>query len=468
MRGAATPGHGRGRTAADSGGYRLGALITVDGYNLVREQGTGVATYARNLTFRLGALGAEVAVLYGKRSSIGRDQLLREVTFFDAERPLPKPLPRFLRDSRRLLLAGAGVQAMTVPVTGQVITDSMAHALPDARHIWNLPDLYRLAINYFKWTGRRLRVRVPGDPALVHWTYPLPIMVPGARNIYTMHDLVPLRLPYTTLDNKRHYYRVARMLAREADHIVTVSECSARDIVALLGADPARVTNTYQSVEMPPDIASAPEAAVRQDLRAAFGLEPDGYFLFFGAIEPKKNVDRIIEAFLASGSARRLVVVGKDGWADGDSNGRRAARLLPEANGEWLSGFNEKVQGRILRMDYAPFRLLVSLIRGARAVLFPSLYEGFGLPALEAMQLGTPVLTSTAASLPEIVGGAALMVDPYDVRDIANGIMALDTDAELCGALSQAGPGQAAVFGAAPYERRLAELYARLGVRLGG
>ncbi|PZW41894.1 glycosyltransferase involved in cell wall biosynthesis [Humitalea rosea] len=445
----------------------MGALVTVDGYNLALEQGTGVATYARNLTFRLGALGADVAVLYGKRSSMGSDPLLREITFFDAERPLPKPLPRALRDMRRLLLATGGVRAVEVPVTGQVITDSMAHALPNARHIWNLSDLYRLAINHFKWTGRRLRVRLPGDPALVHWTYPLPIMVPGALNIYTMHDLVPLRLPYTTLDNKRHYYRVARMLAQQADHIVTVSECSARDIISLLGADPARVTNTYQSVEVPAEIAAAPEASVRQDLRAAFGLDPDSYFLFFGAIEPKKNVDRIIEAFLASGSNRRLVIVGKDGWGS-TPDGRRAARLLPEAKGDWLSGYSDQVQGRILRMDYAPFRLLISLIRGARAVLFPSLYEGFGLPALEAMQLGTPVLTSTAASLPEIVGQAALTVDPYDVRDIANGIIALDTDAALCGALSDAGPRQAALFGAKPYEARLADLYGRLGVNLGG
>lgn len=441
----------------------MNALVTLDGYNLAMEQGTGVATYARNLSFRLGALGAEVGVLYGKRSSTSRNALLREVTFFDAERPLPKALARTMQDIARIVMAGTGVHATTIPVTGQVITTSDAHALPFANHIWNRPDLFRLAINYFKWTGRRLRVRLPGNPAVVHWTYPLPIMVPGAKNIYTMHDMVPLRLPYTTLDSKGHYFRLCRMIAKRADHIVTVSDCSASDIVSLLGADPSRVTNTYQSVEIPRHIAEASEAEVTQDLRATFRLHPGGYFLFFGAIEPKKNVDRIIEAYLASGSTRQLVIVGKDAWA---GQGQRASRLLPRVDEKWLTRESDEVKHRIVRMDYAPFRLLVSLIRGARGVLFPSLYEGFGLPALEAMKLGTPVLTTGTSSLPEIVGDAALTVDPYSVRDIANGIAALDADDALCGRLAEAGPRRAALFGPGPIERRLSDLYARLGVPL--
>ena len=90
-------------------------------------------------------------------------------------------------------------------------------------------------------------------------------------------------------------------------------------------------------------------------------------------------------------------------------------------------------------LDYAPFRLLVNLIRGARAVLFPSLYEGFGLPALEAMLLGTPVVTSNTASMPEVVGDAAITVDPYDVAALVRAIQAVDGDAELRARLAEAG-----------------------------
>ncbi len=115
-------------------------------------------------------------------------------------------------------------------------------------------------------------------------------------------------------------------------------------------------------------------------------------------------------------------------------------------------------------LDYAPFRLLVNLIRGARAVLFPSLYEGFGLPALEAMLLGTPVVTSNTASMPEVVGDAALTVDPYDVSALVRAIQAVDGDAELRARLAAAGPRRAAQFSPERYAARLEALYARLGV----
>ena len=119
------------------------------------------------------------------------------------------------------------------------------------------------------------------------------------------------------------------------------------------------------------------------------------------------------------------------------------------------------------QVDYAPFPLLVSLIRGAKAVLFPSLYEGFGLPALEAMSLGTPVMTSDTSSMPEVVGEAAIKIDPYDVRAMVESIRALDTDADLRGRLAEAGPGQAALFSMERYQMRLREAYGRMGVNMG-
>jgi glycosyltransferase involved in cell wall biosynthesis len=115
----------------------------------------------------------------------------------------------------------------------------------------------------------------------------------------------------------------------------------------------------------------------------------------------------------------------------------------------------------VLQIDYAPFPLLVSLIRGAKAVLFPSLYEGFGLPALESMSLGTPVLTSNTASMPEVVGDAALQVDPYDTRALVEGIRALDSDADLRGRLAEAGPVRAEDFSPERYQARLTEVYSK-------
>ena len=106
----------------------------------------------------------------------------------------------------------------------------------------------------------------------------------------------------------------------------------------------------------------------------------------------------------------------------------------------------------------------MNLIRGARAVLFPSLYEGFGLPALEAMLLGTPVVTSNTASMPEVVGDAAITVDPYDVSALVRAIQAVDGDPELRARLAAAGPRRAAQFSPERYAARLEALYGRLGL----
>jgi glycosyltransferase involved in cell wall biosynthesis len=287
----------------------------------------------------------------------------------------------------------------------------------------------------------------------------LPLKLKNAKNIYTIHDLVPLRLPYTTLDVKRRYFKLMKSLASRADHIVTVSETSKRDIVNILGIPEDRVTNTYQAVDIPAKYANKPVDIVKQEVEGTFNLTYKGYMLFFGAIEPKKNVARLIEGFLGSGVDIPLVIVGKLGWKS-----EQELKLLNEDVISYLEQVDKLMvtRRRIHRIDYASFPLLVSLIRGAKAVMFPSLYEGFGLPALEAMQLGTPVLSSTGGSMPEVCGDAALLVDPYDPRAIAEGIRALDTNEALREELSRKGVARAAAFSTHAYAERLDALYRRL------
>ena len=439
-------------------------LIAIDGYNLALDQGTGVATYARNLSFRLGALGADVGVLYGQRVAKSKDPILREITFFDPRPPAPPgfPLIHHIRQIGRLL---AGEQALEVPVEGHVIRDQLEARLPHFDRLWSIPDLWRggaLTNAYTKLFGSAV---LPQKPMVMHWTYQLPLRVKGVPNIYTLHDLVPLRLPYATLDHKRRQYRMLKRIAREAAHIVTVSETSKRDIMSLLGVPEERITNTYQAVDIPRKFSEKPEGVARDEVEGSFGLGWKGYFLFFGAIEPKKNVGRLIEAFLASGSDLPLVILGKKAWQSEEE-----LRLLHDDHIRYIAqeGSHLVTRRKIILLDYAPFRLLVSLVRGAKAVLFPSLYEGFGLPVLEAMHLGTPVMTSNTASLPEVAGDAALLVDPYDTRAMAEAIRALDTQPELRAELAARGPKRAALFDNAAYERRLVDLYAKLGVRLGG
>jgi len=269
---------------------------------------------------------------------------------------------------------------------------------------------------------------------------------------------VPLRLPYTTLDHKRRYLKMLRRLDRVAEHFVTVSESSKRDLIDLVGIAPERITNTYQSVDIPEKYRTKAEDQVAREVEGLTGFDYKGYLLFWGSLEPKKNIGRMIEAYLSSQIDTPLVVVGAQAW-----KAEQELKLLGETGTAY--GALERQRGarkRIIRLPYAPFPLLVSLIRGAKAALFPSLYEGFGLPVLEAMQLGTPVISSNTSSLPEVAGDAALMVDPYDTSAITSAIRQMDADADLRAEFVTRGVKQAALYAPAVYREKLKTLYQKL------
>lgn len=430
-------------------------VVGIDGHNLALPRGTGVATYARNLANNLHEMGAEVSTLYGAPISGATPALLREVQFFDylGGQGSAQHWTRHARQiGRQLWRSAFGYRAIEIPRSGKVEIRRFDERLPREARIFNVSNLFNIARWHFKLHGRFLEVKLPQTPDIMHWTYPLPIKVAGAANIYTIHDLVPLRLPYTTLDNKKYYHALIRQCIAGADRICTVSERSKIDIVELFNVDEDRISNTYQDV----DVARWLRAKSRQDacaeVEGIFGLPPQGYFLFFGAIEPKKNVGRLVEAFLSSRIDTRLVIVGTPAWKSSEE-----MKLINELTKE-----QSPVMHRITVLDYVPRAMLVSLIRAAKAVVFPSLYEGFGLPVVEAMQLGTPTLCSTGGSLPEIVADASLCVDPYDTGDMARGLQALDQDGDLRQTLSAKGLARAQHFDSATYRRRLDAMYARL------
>ena len=436
-------------------------FVMIDGFNLSLEKGTGVATYARNLSFALRDLECDVGVLYGGSFSASYSSLLKEVLLFDGE-----PASGNWRGIRRRLSATFGPtrnRAFDVPLNGAVIADGLNGQLAYSDSLWNSRDLFIKAATQFTLFGRPNSVTMPRKPHLCHWTYPLPLRIKGVPNIYTLHDLVPLRLPYTTLDKKARYLKLLKWICRTAAHIVTVSENSKRDIVEILGVDPEKVTNTYQAVSIPEQHRNKPDELVRREIEGTFGLGYKEYFLFFGSLEPKKNIGRMIEGYLASGVPAPLVIVGAQAWKS-----EQELRLLAAEPVRAQLGAGNGSGGRIVKLEYAPYGLLVSLIRGAKAVLFPSLYEGFGLPVLEAMSLGTTVLTSNTSSVPEVAGNAALLVNPYDAREIAEGVRALNDDGSLRAELAARGVRRAALFDEDAYRERLTNVYKRVGLNDGG
>jgi len=428
--------------------------IYFDGLNLSLEHGTGIATYTRMLAQIVRDLGNEIGIVYASPQRPAKNPLLREISFFDSRDAAPLAWPKLVWDGFwDQLYSPLGVRPSAVNLTGTVITDQFNGRLPLPDELLVARNLFANARRYFSWSGRFTELSFDSAPDIMHCTYQLPVRAKGARNIYTIHDLVPLRLPFTTLDNKRQTYRLLRKIAAEADHIVTVSENSKRDIVQLLGVDEDRVTNTYEAAEFPRELTERPDDQVAEQLRGSYGLDLQDYLLFYGALEPKKNVARLIDAYLLSAVDIPLVITGAVGWGN-----RNEARMLAELRaGRWTQG-----SPRIYHYEYVSIPMLVTLIRGARAVVFPSLYEGFGLPVLEAMLLGTPVVTSRTSSLPEIAGDAALYVDPYDIDGIAQAIKTITADEGLRSELSRLGRAQARLFSVERYRDRIAELYARL------
>lgn len=427
-------------------------VVGIDGHNLALQRGTGVATYAKNLADNIGELGWNTYTLYGAPVSSGLSPSLREISFFDylgGASPKKSKMGAAFSYVRESVVAPFGYSAIDIPVSGHVEARRFAGRLPKESDVFNIENLFHIARRYFQRHRKFLEIKFPLPPDVMHWTYPLPIKAVGVPNIYTIHDLVPLRLPYTTLDNKRYYHRLIKGCLDAGDHICTVSDKSKADIIQLFGANEVDITNTYQAVGIEKDVIGKSQEDAELEVKGIYGLDPQNYFLFLGAIEPKKNVGRLIEAFLSVPLNSKLVIVGSLAWKS-DEEMKLFTSMLKQ---------RPELGSQILVFDYAPRPFLISLIRSAKAVVFPSLYEGFGLPILEAMQLGTPTMSSTEGSLPEIAGGASLSVDPYDVSSIARGLRILDSDQDVRAELTAAGLLRAKAFDSDNYMTRLKYMY---------
>lgn len=420
--------------------------IAIDGYNLAMPRGTGIATYGFNLAAALRELGHNVEGVFGL--DVGTAKQQQEVLFFDALAREPesrrrKRLATLFGPARDLLF---GASAADVPITNMVKKEAFADRLPSFDRLYSGERLFERAYSVLNAYGKMMVLHVPNPPDVMHWTYPIPIRLRGSRNVYTLHDIVPLKLPYTTLDLKQNYHRLIELCVGAADHLCTVSEASRTDIMERFGVPENRITNTYQASPIPDEISLARPEADAAMIEGIFGFQHRNYFLFFGAIEPKKNIGRMIEAYLSANVETPLVLVGARAWQS-------------EMELRLLKGYGRGAS-KIIQIDYLPRALLMRLARGAKAIFFPSLYEGFGLPLLEAMQLGTPVLSSTTSSIPEVAGKSAWLVDPYSVPSLAAAIQRLDSDQALRNDLAAAGVEQAKKFSQQAYKRRLTKMYA--------
>lgn len=278
--------------------------------------------------------------------------------------------------------------------------------------------------------------------------FTLPLAWSG-RSVVTIFDLSFLRFPEHFNPANRLYLDLSTRLAvRRADRVLAISEHGRREVIELLGARPDHVTTTYCAADE--RFRSLPRSEV-EAFRQRRGL-PDRFILYLGTLEPRKNVVTLLRAYARLRSewpqAPNLVVAGPPGWLYRSVFETVAALGLAES--VRFPGF--------IKADEQ------SLWYNAAAVFaYPSLYEGFGLPPLEAMACGTPVVVSNAASLPEVVGEAGLLVAPLDEQALSESLRRALEDSELAARLREAGPAQASRFSWRRMARETLRCYEEVG-----
>ncbi len=322
-------------------------------------------------------------------------------------------------------------------------------ALPGPNFSWQPSQLTE------RWLARLwYRLRLP--LWLEYWTGPLdlfhapdfflPPVKPGTRTLVTVHDLSFIRQPETVMPGMlRHLTTWVPRSVKRADHVIAVSEATRQDLIELYQTPPEKISVLYHGVT--PDFRPVTDPDKLATVHQKYGLEQAPFVLSVGTLQPRKNYQRLIQAFAQLDPTLALVIVGSQGWNYADIFNEVASRNLT---------------GRVHFLGFVADADLPALYSAASLFVYPSLYEGFGLPALEAMACGTPVVASNQSALPEVVGEAGLLVDPQDVVAMAAAMSRLLNEPALHQRLAQAGRVRAASFTWDDMATKLLNLYQQM------
>jgi glycosyltransferase involved in cell wall biosynthesis len=286
----------------------------------------------------------------------------------------------------------------------------------------------------------------PGKPDVTHFfNFVIPPFVRG-KKIVMIHDMAVYRFPETVRGRTKRMLRLSlRQTLKRADCVITVSEFSKQEILSFFDYPEKKIKVVYNGADLETYRADIAPESIRR-VREAYEL-PEEYILYLGTLEPRKNIERLIEAYGLARQRRklpRLVIAGRKGWM---------------YEGIFAKYRELAIGGGVIFPGYVADADKPPLLAGAMFFVFPSLYEGFGLPPLEAMACGTPVIAGDTAALPEICGDAAVYVDPFDIDAIAGALARLASDEALRGRMRGKGLERARLFRWDKSAARLFEIY---------
>lgn len=295
------------------------------------------------------------------------------------------------------------------------------------------------------WTHLRLALELHRRPPDVFFTpaHVIPITYRGP-SAATVHDLGYHYFPQAHTRRQVAYLRWStRHNARRSHHVFADSQATRDDLVTFYGVDLDKIEVVYPGVD--PELAPVREAERLKAVREKYGISAP-YLLYLGTLQPRKNLARLVEAFAGADLDHSLVLAGKRGWL---------ARMIEEA----VASLSPAVARRVHLPGFVDEEDKAALISGADALIYPSLYEGFGFPVIEAQICETPVLCANSSSLPEVAGAGALLVDPIDTEALTASIERLVADQTLRSRLVDAGRVNAQRF---TWERAAEQVLAAL------
>lgn len=410
--------------------------ILLDAYDAQYGFGTGILTYLKNLYNILNKMH-EVSLQYGLKNI--DKELIKETFLQDLSRHMkPSKISRI----KQCLCLHKYFDIYLDENDIQLLGDS---ARIVSKHICNITGLYDYAPFYFKLTNKFYTMKNRHNFSIYHKPCPIPISLKDAINITTIHDLIPLDFPSSTNINTTAYYKNIKSTIKYSDYIITVSQYSKKKIIERFAMDENKIKIIYNTSTLKNEVCGVASDWFINKIETNFKLKYKEYMLFYGSIEPKKNVRRLIDAVLMSKTKMPLVIVSSFGWSNND-----------------IYDLINKNPEKIIHINYLSYKDLAYLIKGACACVFPSLYEGFGLPVLEAMQLKCPVITSNVTSLPEVGGDAVHYVNPYDTADIAVAIDTVSNSKDYQKELIEKGCEQSKKFDPAKIEKATLDFYSAI------